>query len=197
MLLMEDNVNGGHGKYMLSQMIYICNIFLLPHCSSLPAHPQQYLVNVFISASVFTMLCMSAAAAYIINSTGGLRGEVVTPFFIAAAISDDGNTLAIGDDGTVLLYSWSTSSMSYVPLGSPLSPPSGGSWIVWDLQFGSLMDFTPVAVVGYISGDVLDIRVVGFNVKTFAAVTDWTGPRNTDNLQNNPSIRCVLCVCHT
>ena len=70
-------------------------------------------------------------------------------------------------------------------------PPVSGSWIVWDVQFGSLPDLTPVAVVGFISGDVLTVRVVGFNTKTGAIVTDWSTPRATDGLQNNPSIRCA------
>ena len=47
--------------------------------------------------------------AYVLNASGGLRGEVVTPFFIAAAISDDGNTLAVGDDGAIILYTWDNS----------------------------------------------------------------------------------------
>ena len=102
-----------------------------------------------------------AGHAYVINSTGGLRGEVATPFFIAAAISDDGNTLAIGDDGTIILYTWNASMSMYMTMGAPLAPPGGGAWICWDLQMAALPDQTPIAVVGWISGDVLDVRVTG------------------------------------
>ena len=117
--------------------------------------------------------------------TGAIRGgqPIVTPFFIAAAISDDGSTLAIGDDGTVLIYAWNGASYTQV---RSVAPPDG-SWIAWDIQMAQSMG-TPSVVVGWISGDVLGLRLTAHNTATGVLQTDWSAPRNT-NLQNNPNVK--------
>ena len=98
----------------------------------------------------------NSATAYVLDgATGKLRDAVAIPFFIAAAISDSGNYLALGDNGFVHLWEWDAPSGKYAPSQAApvLTPPasSGISFLPWDVQMSTGPDAAEFVVVGSIS----------------------------------------------
>ena len=135
----------------------------------------------------------SAQMHVIEGATGKLRAEVQIPFFIAGAISDDGNTLAIqnfthlvGSQGWILKWS----GAKYELVHRVNLPPDGTEYDEWDTAITTASDGTTVVVYSWIqAGSVLRLRVNSWNAETGDLMMDWTAPPNT-KFQNNPTLMC-------
>jgi hypothetical protein len=121
------------------------------------------------------------------GATGKLRDSVVIPFFICAAISDDGAFLAVGDDPAVHVFAWDAGTAKY-KAAYDVSPPPGLGAIPWDVQTSAGPDADEMLVVGYISGDVKTVQVAAWSLATQKLVVNWNSKTNAQ-LQENPTIR--------
>lgn len=81
---------------------------------------------------------------------------------------------------------WQWSGSAYANTRS-VAPPDG-SWIAWDIQFAQKPGAPPSVVTGWISGDVLGLRLTAHDSATGTLQTDWSAPRNAQ-LQNSPNIK--------
>ena len=125
------------------------------------------------------------------GATGKLRSEVQIPFFIAGAISDDGNYVAIqnfthlvGSQGWIMKWSGS----SYELVHRLDLPADGYEYDEWDTAITTASDGSTVAVFGWIQAlSVLRLRVNTWDCATGALLMDWSAPPNS-RFQNNPTI---------
>ena len=129
----------------------------------------------------------SATAFVLDGATGQLRDSVAIPFFICAAISDDGAFLAVGDDPAVHVFAWDAGSAKY-KAAYDVSPPPGLGAVPWDVQTSAGPDADEMLVVGYISGDVKSVQVAAWSLASQALVVNWNSKTNKQ-LQENPTIR--------
>jgi hypothetical protein len=130
----------------------------------------------------------NTAEAYIIAADGTLRGNVTIPFFITAAVSDSGNYVVVGNEGSAGVFLWSSSSNSYQPAYT-LTPPMGAQgFIPWDIQMSTGSDASELVIIGCISGDVLTVQVTAYGLVTGTQLTNWVSQTNA-KLQENPTIR--------
>jgi hypothetical protein len=128
----------------------------------------------------------NTATAFVLDgATGKLRGSVIIPFFICAAISDDGAWLAVGDDPAVHVFTWDGSKYNSA---FDVNPPPGLGAIPWDVQTSAGPDADEMLVVGYISGDVKSVQVAAWSLASQALVVNWSSKTNSQ-LQENPTIR--------
>lgn len=125
--------------------------------------------------------------------SGALRAEVQIPFFIAGAISDDGDYVAVqnfthlkGSEPWVLR--WSAAAGTYDLLHRLALPPDGTEYDLWDISIPA--GPSTYVALGWISAipSAMALRVTAHDLATGALLTDWSAPRNTQ-LQNNPTIR--------
>ena len=126
-------------------------------------------------------------------ATGALRAEVQVPFFIAGAISDDGQYVAVQNFTHLLgsepwVLQWSAGTGAYELLHRLALPPDGTEYDLWDISIPA----GPASYValGWISAipSALALRVTAHDLASGALLTDWSAPRNTQ-LQNNPTLR--------
>ena len=130
----------------------------------------------------------NTAEAFVLDgATGALRDSVVIPFFICAAISDDGAFLAVGDDPAVHVFAWDAGTAKY-KAAYDVSPPPGLGAIPWDVQTSAGPDADEMLVVGYISGDVKTVQIAAWSLATQKLVVNWNSKTNAQ-LQENPTIR--------
>jgi hypothetical protein len=127
-------------------------------------------------------------------ATGALRAEVQIPFFIAGAISDDGEYVAVqnfthlkGSEPWVLR--WDASTSSYALLHRLVLPPDGTEYDLWDISIpGGASSYVALGWISAIPSALL-LRVTVHDLASGALLTDWSAPPNTQ-LQNNPTLRC-------
>jgi hypothetical protein len=131
----------------------------------------------------------NTAEAFVIDgATGKLRDSVVIPFFITAAISDSGDWLAVGDDPAVHVFSWDAGASKYKAAYDLSPPPNAVGTIPWDVQTSTGSDASEMIIVGYISGDVKTVQVVGSALVNGTLKTNFISKTNPQ-LQENPTIR--------
>lgn len=148
--------------------------------------PLQGLVQVTASGSY--VLFVNEPNLYILDGkTGAVRGGVPlqVPYFIPATVSDDGSIVATSNGGTVYLWQWQGSSYKTV---QTLNPTGSEPFYVWDMASSFDDQKQPIVVVGYISADVLQVRVTIFSATSGAVLTDYFTAKNA-KLQNNPTLR--------
>ncbi len=131
----------------------------------------------------------NTASAFVLDgATGALRAPaVIIPFFICAAISDDGLYLAVGDDPAVHVFAWDSASSTY-KASFDVNPPPGVGAIPWDVQMSAGPDADEMLVVGYIAGDVKSVQIAAWSIASQTLVVNWNSKTNTQ-LQENPTIR--------
>lgn len=127
-------------------------------------------------------------------ATGALRAEVQVPFFIAGAISDDGQYVAVQNFTHLLgsepwVLQWSAGTGTYELLHRLALPPDGTEYDLWDISIPAGQPASYVAL-GWISAipSALALRVTAHDLASGALLTDWSAPRNAQ-LQNNPTLR--------
>ena len=134
----------------------------------------------------------NSAQMHILNGNdGSLRSEVQIPFFIAGAISDDGNYVAIqnfthlqGSQGWVLKWNGS----EYVKITTLNLINDGHEYDEWDTAITLGTKNETIVVMGWISApDVTRLRVNSWNADSGNLLMDWSALPNTQ-FQNNPSI---------
>lgn len=134
----------------------------------------------------------NSAQMHILNGNDGtLRSEVEIPFFIAGAISDDGNYVAIqnfthlkGSQGWVLKWD----GTDYVRTATLNLPNDGFEYDEWDTAITVGDNNETIVVMGWISApDVERLRVNSWNADSGDIIMDWHAPPNKQ-FQNNPSI---------
>ena len=129
----------------------------------------------------------SATAFVLDGAKGKLIDAISIPFFITAAISDNGDYVAVGDDPAVHVFKLDPAVGNYTH-AYDAAPPLDGQWIPWDIQISTGQDAAELLVVGYISGDVLTVAIGGFELTTGENKLAWKTQTNA-KLQENPTIR--------
>jgi len=137
----------------------------------------------------------NSAQMHVISvATGELRVEVQIPFFIAGAISDDGNYVVVqnfthlkGSEPWVM--QWDATASAYGLLHRLALVPDGIEYDLWDISIPA--GPSSYVALGWISAipSALDLRVTAHDLASGDLLTDWRAPPNSQ-LQNNPTIRC-------
>ena len=137
----------------------------------------------------------NAAQLHVLGvATGALRAEVQIPFFIAGAITDDGEYVVVqnfthlkGSEPWVLR--WDASASAYLLLHRLALPADGTEYDLWDISIpGGPSSYVALGWISAIPSALL-LRVTAYDLASGALLTDWSAPPNAQ-LQNNPTIRC-------
>ena len=137
----------------------------------------------------------NAAQLHVLGvATGALRAEVQVPFFIAGAITDDGEYVVVqnfthlkGSEPWVMR--WDAGANNYLLLHRLALPSDGTEYDLWDIAIpGGPSSYVALGWISAIPSALL-LRVTAYDLATGALLTDWSAPPNAQ-LQNNPTIRC-------